>query len=506
MGLPARLLEMRPLRGSEYVTLVETADLEPSACFITLSHCWGKALPLKLLQNLYETFLDGIPVKELPRTFRDAIAFTRALKIRYLWIDALCIIQDSHDDWIREALFMSSIYTQSWLNLAATSSTDSNGGLFNPRDWRLSAVCAVTATWQGFAKGQYYIVDHSAWGRRVNDSPLNRRAWVFQERLLAPRTVHFAYDQIWWECRKIRSSEIFPHGIPERPVYLGRSQIYEREVIKTFTDLDPDDVVDCNEKWLSWVTEYTRMDLTKDTDKLVAIAGLAIYIQSLLGWSPADYLAGLWNKDIIVDLLWRVAKTGVKIPIYVAPSWSWASVKGEIYFHDPDSRTLVRNNLAVELLDASTTPIAGALGPVSDGSLTIKGPLHRIDLSAPNLSVPEYPSFEKIQYDLIEISNSSSFEVSLDDDTWYRDWDAKEHNTYFCEFMTTPTPHLAGDFMSEGLILESTGSQRCQHRRIGWLRLFAATQERAMLDGKYELDSSTYLTGEESGLYTFTIV
>lgn len=249
--LPTRLLDVNIEQGDAFIRLQESHMVDPNAKYITLSHCWGSSLPVRLLQASYQQFCDHIPVSTLPRTFQDAIQFVRTLQIRFIWIDALCIVQDLKDDWLRESLQMESIYSYSWLNIAATSSADGHGGLFKIRNRLLPARCQVNASWTGHMPGLYICFDQSAWARRVEDGHLNTRGWVLQERLLAPRNVHFAYDQIWWECRETRACEAFPNGIPDHVLHL------DTEKAKLLVDLDPKDPLGSNEQWLGIVKIYT---------------------------------------------------------------------------------------------------------------------------------------------------------------------------------------------------------------------------------------------------------
>ncbi|MCJ1466391.1 hypothetical protein MMC07_005010 [Pseudocyphellaria aurata] len=495
--LPTRLLNVS-LPDPCLVTLTETTNFDPTTRYMTLSHCWGDFLPVRLLGNLYESFKEGLLIDQLPKTFQDAIKFTRALQVRYLWIDALCIIQDSVVDWLRESLLMSSVYSNSWLNLAATASTNGHGGLFRSRNFLLSSPCTVTASWEGFAPGSYTVLDGSTWTRRVEESPLNKRAWVLQERLLAPRTAHFAYDQVFWECRQIVACETFPLGAPE----------YSPNVVDFLKSISVENLIDSNGEWLNWVKEYTKKSLTKDSDKLVAIAGLATHARRKLSWSEDDYVAGLWRHDLAVDLLWRAAGVGTKIPIYVAPSWSWASINGEIYFHSSDTRNVVRNNLTIKILSIVVSPVGGGMGPVGDGYLTVQGPLHRIHLSQPDLSVDNYPCLQKLKIGVTEFYSHSTFEESLDDDSWYHQWHPRNNKTIFCRFMTAPTPHLEEAFMSEGLIIEPVGEECGKYRRIGWLRIFMddpqiVFAEKSTAD---ELTPEEYITRNDASEYTFTII
>jgi Heterokaryon incompatibility protein (HET) len=114
------------------VYLCDTDSLpEPASVlkYATLSHSWGGILAKKLVKESIHDFQRGIRVGDLPKTFREAIHVTRKLGVKYLWVDALCVIQDSEKDWLVESSKMGEIYLDSYINLAATASGDSRGGL-----------------------------------------------------------------------------------------------------------------------------------------------------------------------------------------------------------------------------------------------------------------------------------------------------------------------------------------------------------------------------------------
>jgi hypothetical protein len=116
------------------VRLVESETLKNDTLYATLSHCWGQCTIIRLLRGLYEEFTKGIKFDTLSKTFQDAVLLTTSLGMHYLWIDSLCIIQDAEENWARESSRMCSVYSNSWVTFAATSSTDGSGGLFHPRE------------------------------------------------------------------------------------------------------------------------------------------------------------------------------------------------------------------------------------------------------------------------------------------------------------------------------------------------------------------------------------
>ena len=162
-----------------------------------------------------EEFMAGIPSSELPQTFQDAITVTRRLQIRYLWIDSLCILQDSPEDWDHESAQMHHVYGNAYVTLAADDSRDSSEGLFRDRFPSLVTPTIVATAWKEALAKKFIVIPRRFWSESVAESPLNRRAWVLQERYLSPRIIHFGETQMLWECKSRDCCETFPDGIPE---------------------------------------------------------------------------------------------------------------------------------------------------------------------------------------------------------------------------------------------------------------------------------------------------
>lgn len=163
---------------------------------------------MKLVSSNVCAYEKAIQEQPLPETFRDAISVTRKLGFRYLWIDALCIIQDSNEDWEREASKMASVYKNCPLMLSATDATNSHGGLFRDRnDNVLFKISDHVSRRCGFPEGTYAHSPRLGFESAVSKSALSQRGWTLQESVLAPVVVHFCYKQIFWECRQAQISE-----------------------------------------------------------------------------------------------------------------------------------------------------------------------------------------------------------------------------------------------------------------------------------------------------------
>ncbi|KAF1827128.1 HET-domain-containing protein, partial [Dissoconium aciculare CBS 342.82] len=209
---------------------------------------------------------------DLPLTFQQAITLTRRLGIEYIWIDSLCIIQENDVDWHNEAPRMERVYGNSYLNFAAMASTDGRGGLF--RDRRPTSLSPATINAQSDRlKGRFGIVRQDFWQGNILDEPLYRRGWVFQERMLSPRLLHFGKDQVFWQCLSLSACETATEGLPSISL-TGDERV----------ELQLDDV------WKMAVKSYTCTNLTYSKDRLMALSGIANVMAEALN---ERYIAGL---------------------------------------------------------------------------------------------------------------------------------------------------------------------------------------------------------------------
>jgi hypothetical protein len=395
---PFRLIDVGA-QHQESVRLVDTTSLPTpfDAGYTTLSHKWGSHVPIRLTKGTYDHLLKGIRIKDLPRTFRDAIELTRELRIRYIWIDSLCIFQDSVEDWLKQGLEMHRIYENGVLNIAATASSDSTFGLYRSRDPILVQTLFIVMPWGAYHTrcrshhvGQvqpFRCVDMRLWEKNIARATLNSRAWVLQERFLSPRVLHCGERQLFWECKMKMACEEFPDGFHNPLEENGKTIIVPLldslstgfpsglnrsiEQPKLTTTLLPPNVrheycLKVYETWYRVIEFYSTCSITKEEEMLTAIAGLAKKIEMAL---PDRYLAGLFQGDLHLGLLWqRDDQKDKEMQHYKrlgawhsrstwrAPSWSWASVKGPVkwnHVRPKDIGHIVVQAPLVELLGAS---------------------------------------------------------------------------------------------------------------------------------------------------------
>ncbi|GAB1311724.1 Heterokaryon incompatibility domain-containing protein [Madurella fahalii] len=340
--MPTRLLEVVPSSNQIYLQESQALASADDFRFVALSHCWGQGgTPFTTTHQTLSLRMQGIDITELPQTFRDSVTLMGHLGLRYLWIDSLCIIQDDADDWARESAQMANVYHNAHLVLNAASSPADTMGFLYPRDIPDTARLPTTS----MGRQQLSLQLLPAKGRRWYDpegpdslakEPVSVRAWCLQERYLPVRALQYGSHQAFWECERMRASEggdgiaqngsrlkqlchigNVPHSVfarPHRDPYLEGQQ---------------------NVNWVNWyrmIEDYMARSITKSTDRLPALSGLA---QAVAQKTGGEYMAGLWKSGLLEGLLWCKAQVGEALaapPEYVAPSWSWASVASPVQF------------------------------------------------------------------------------------------------------------------------------------------------------------------------------
>jgi hypothetical protein len=372
MWMPTRLLEISNVSGNLSVHLRDRSQLQCSRYF-TLSHCWGPTgtQKLQLTTTSLNSLYSGIAVSGLKPTFRDMARLTWQLGVRFLWIDCLCIIQDDNEDWKTESALMGKVYANSWLNVSANSRGDDSAGLFADRSVsRLQDYIQIRPKESSEAI-TFILTEGNTWWIEVETAPVNRRAWVLQERILSPRIVHMSTTMALWECKEYQASEVFPDGgIPDQYSLTNFGQL--KRLYRGSPSEDPYDVrVD----WERLLFRYTMCGLTFETDRLIALSGIASEVHKR---AKCDYVAGLWSTQLPLGLLWRIiSHKSPRSGIYVAPSWSWASVQGQVLFPDPGSDYPVHATI-LRYKTALVNP-ADKYGQLTGGHIELRAPVGSLD-------------------------------------------------------------------------------------------------------------------------------
>ncbi|KAF2021234.1 HET-domain-containing protein [Aaosphaeria arxii CBS 175.79] len=332
--LPTRVLDVGD-SNSPTIRLHEPKDDENEK-YIALSYCWGKGNPYLTDRANLQRHLDGdIKLSDLPKTLSDAVELTRKLGVKYIWIDALCIVQDHREDWIHEAAMMDRVYLQAYLTIAASASADTMGGLFTPRTPRHET--SAQLSWpQGDGKEPitlHILPTFDSLSDEQKTSPLATRGWTFQERALSGRTLHFGAHQSHFECQEASFSE---SSAPDDAGHRTGDFFEMRDMAPTTTS-EPIPTHLLHSKWAWVVSQFSSRRLTAEGDVFAALGGIAALFagKDALG----KYFCGLWEDEIHRHLLWYsdrdddeggVPAEHTKPAAYRAPSWSWAAVKGPV--------------------------------------------------------------------------------------------------------------------------------------------------------------------------------
>lgn len=384
--LPTRLIEIPNDPATNGIRLRESSDLHTETRYSALSYCWGGIKPacMTIPQN-FLSHLTNIPWSSVPQTFRDAVLFTQALHLEYIWIDSVCIIQCNEADWSHESTRMYNCYSNAFVTLAAASSMNCNGGLFllKPNETfeapenvniNLSSRGPTNELTQDFvdaANGQGHPCDVET------KYPLLSRAWAFQERMVSPRVIFFTSTQLIWDCySECVSSEQSTRSNSQHNliVYQGLKQEYFRLLQRDRT-WDGESMVPARVERNFMLDAYSQLQLSDPRDRLPAIAAIAEQILSVDFEDPAaEYLCGLCRTNMHLDLMWvPVAAGSAEMQVlYTAPSWSWASFPGKTSYYSGQGGCTSTIQLIEDIL---TFNDARRFGHVLGGHITIRGPI-----------------------------------------------------------------------------------------------------------------------------------
>jgi hypothetical protein len=316
--------------------------------YVALSHRWGVSQHFSSNKATINKMSNGFSIDELPMTFRDAVQVATWLGFSYLWIDALCILQDDEEDWERESKKMGDVFGHARFSIAAHCAAEDSEGFLTKSMAKRPAV-----EFKYSADTTFRICRRADLEADVTNSQLCKRGWVLQERFLASRTIHFTEGQIYFETTHEIQSEDGQLNSPtsnissthlagiDRPKFFSPSEApHLRELFgldlhsksRSTTNRVDGKLVGSPLEWLDLVEMYSNCDLTKGSDKLMAIAGMA---QKIHLRTQTAYCAGIWGDRISQGLLWLPESTPLSSPAYRrAPSWSWAAFDGPIQYPD----------------------------------------------------------------------------------------------------------------------------------------------------------------------------
>jgi hypothetical protein len=393
--LPTRLVEIVDAKTAR---LVETTG--QFGQYVALSYCWGQNPDdncMTIMSNFRSRLLpEGLPRDQLPGTIRDAVAVTERLGIKYIWIDALCMLQDNLDDKHEELGKMSQYYRNSFLTIAASTPSCTTGFVGTmgrcekhpesslPRDLVPLDMFAHIPDSDKGVSGKIYVREENPY--QLHEEPINKRAWTLQECILAPRVLLFGSRVIWF-CQHMTHSD---GGVEDWSFDQNELERTRREFQVELVKLDregldvevdhgsTDENRDIYDLWHRLIGTYSRRALTWPSDKLPAISAVAVEFSKI---TKDEYLAGLWRLNLPRDLLWTTPQAATHRPkTWRAPTWSWASVDDAIIYNLPPPKNAT---LLAEIVEAEVVPLTSmaAFGEVQQGSLVLTAPSFTIRLS-----------------------------------------------------------------------------------------------------------------------------
>jgi len=332
--LPTRVLDVGKSEDPHPTIKLRVNETETHAPYLALSYCWGKQpeptapiQPLLLRRDTLKDLTTNITPESLQQSIQDSIFVTRKLDFRYLWVDALCIIQDCETDKEMEISRMASIYKNAAITIAASSSKNASDGFLSkrirpylPRD------SFHIPTFNG-EKGTVYLSAEAY----EPEHPLDKRGWALQEFMLSSRMLVFSDYELLWQCKEVDLQGVTGMGLEyQQPLQALPWTVFDDDGEPYFGNLDSDKIY----LWKTIIHQYTERKLTDPEDRLRAVMGITNELEIL--WRDTN-IYGLWKKWFIQLLAWykpNVEREQERC-LKRAPSWSWASLDGVICCERP---------------------------------------------------------------------------------------------------------------------------------------------------------------------------
>jgi hypothetical protein len=340
---PSRLIDC----GSSLPSLVQATQ---SMVYLALSYTWGcpgSENSTALAITPQTTLLSQISTPA--KTIRDAIHVTRELGFRYLWVDSICIDQASDEDKSLQIHIMDEIYGGAELTIVAAAGTSKEFGLpgvsTTPRTKPMPTVNVGNVQIVCTERNPQYLIRLSKWAQR---------AWTFQEALISRRLLYFTEHETYFECHSMQIRESM--RAQWKHLHCKQGKFYDHLNSGLFLGR-----LACNDSYIraprqslfrfyELVQQYTRREMTNETDSLSAFQGIMQHLQR--GSRPVYQITGVpylfypesaeeTHNSFLISLLWvhenpPRRKKGLQLPHptrrHFLPSWSWAGWKGYVNF------------------------------------------------------------------------------------------------------------------------------------------------------------------------------
>lgn len=347
---------------------------------------------------------------DLEQTIKDAVVVTQSLALVYLWVDALCIIQDDAEDKFPEIDRMGLVYSNAIVTIVASQAAAAQEGflrdtelftteqysqmLMVPYDHQVSTKRRILYTcnrlcsslfghlsrWTGRRGQRMYefgmeldlratTYQKGFAARKVNKptfavlapaeekktSFVKQRAWTYQEEVMSQRRIDFGRNMIKWQCNIAKASDRSHALMPISSIS------YFNNVDWAGVDGEPADAA----IWHEVVREVSKRDIKYPSDRLNTVAGIARRVAEN---TQSEYFAGLWSITLYYDLLWYCLAPAASPRS--GPSWTWSSTGCATQFNVFGAIWPLVSLIDFDLTDASPNARFGA---VQAGAIQLEG-------------------------------------------------------------------------------------------------------------------------------------
>ncbi|KAJ6781115.1 hypothetical protein PWT90_00696 [Aphanocladium album] len=313
---------------------------------------------------------DGsISFRDLPKLFRDAISVTRTVSVQYIWIDSFCA-SDGFQALRRDSEEYASVYENAYLTISATGAqTVTDGLLFArpPRDTIRLPYHTSDQPGPGSVQASVLPLKKEILRRHVDlmtDEPMSKSVWSFQERVISRRIVHFASDQMYFECLN--------HFRAEDGLCQGERYHTTIDKLRGGPDYFREQTV--MGRWYRMLCDYGRRQAVSPSEKFLGLANVARAFQRLL---DDEYVAGIWRKSFIEGLCWHSQKF-TPLTSTAPPSWSWACVDGSV--SGGFRGNSVRLEATISEIQVNLEDEANPFGNVTSASISMEAPMIAVKL------------------------------------------------------------------------------------------------------------------------------
>jgi hypothetical protein len=379
--LPSRVIYVGSLRYPE--AKLHCAQPGETDCYLALSYCWGGDQQLKATTETLDALIVCIAEGNLPRTIQDAIHCTRQLGFKFLWIDALCILQDDIDDKAKEIARMASIYKNATITIAASMAMRAADGFLGhsriyESPYQFEFLMSGGRTGKVFLAKEY-----------TPSHQLDTRGWALQEFLLSPRMLMYSEYEVLWQCHTAPLQSVVGTGLeylqPLEGLPFGISAHAPEVGSSVFGSIAEERLY----VWMTVVQQYTDRAMSDMDDRAGAIEGVATELAYLWG---DRYTFGLWVGMIIQLLAWK-PQTRQRTRSSRAPSWSWICLDGGILFEKwfADTSAVFRKESLLTLRSTRTVALQCKLISRAEvSSIDIDGIEEHPDLEKDELAGKKY--------------------------------------------------------------------------------------------------------------------